>query len=181
MLVPLSFGRSPGNCYSRDEYQDTGGASRHGTGDWIDLVKEQLRIAAGERLRHEQEDITLRGHAIECRINAENTEAGFLPSPGVVTAYHPPGGMGVRVDSSLYTGCEVTPFYDPMVAKVITWGRNRDEAIARMQAALEEMIPEGIHTSIPFHLRLLQDANFRTGAFHTRYIETGIYVRKVRR
>lgn len=138
----------------------------------IDLVKEQLRIAAGERLRHEQEDITLRGHAIECRINAENTEAGFLPSPGVVTAYHPPGGMGVRVDSSLYTGCEVTPFYDPMVAKVITWGRNRDEAIARMQAALEEMILEGIHTSIPFHLRLLQDANFRTGAFHTRYIET---------
>ncbi|NMB44980.1 MAG: acetyl-CoA carboxylase biotin carboxylase subunit [Firmicutes bacterium] len=137
----------------------------------IDLVKEQLRIAAGKKLTYSQEDITLRGHAVECRINAEDTAAGFLPSPGTIRAYHAPGGMGVRVDSSLYTGWEVSPFYDPMVAKVITWGRNRDEAIRRMRQALDEMVVEGIQTSIPFHLELLKDAGFQSGEFHTKYIE----------
>ncbi|NLA58514.1 MAG: acetyl-CoA carboxylase biotin carboxylase subunit [Firmicutes bacterium] len=137
----------------------------------IDLVKEQLRIAAGEKLSFRQEDITLRGHAIECRINAENPQAGFIPSPGVITAYHAPGGMGIRVDSGIYQGWEVSPFYDPMIAKVIAWGRNRDEAIGRMEAALSEMIIEGIATSIPFHLELLRDEGFRSGRFHTKYIE----------
>jgi len=137
----------------------------------IDLVKEQLRIAAGERLSFSQDDVTLRGHAIECRINAENPEAGFIPSPGVISAYHAPGGMGVRVDSSIYPGWEVSPFYDPMIAKIIAWGRNREEAIARMEAALSEMVIEGIATSIPFHLELLRDGGFRSGRFHTKYIE----------
>ena len=137
----------------------------------IDLVKEQLRIAAGEKLAYKQEDITLRGHAIECRINAEDAAAGFLPSPGTISAYHTPGGMGIRVDSSLYTGWEVSPFYDPMLAKVIAWGRNREEAAARMQVALDEMVIEGIKTSIPFHLELLRDAGFQQGSFHTKYIE----------
>jgi acetyl-CoA carboxylase biotin carboxylase subunit len=137
----------------------------------IDLVKEQLRIAAGERLSFSQDDVTLRGHAIECRINAENPEAGFIPSPGVISAYHAPGGMGVRVDSSIYPGWEVSPFYDPMIAKIIAWGRNREEAIARMEAALSEMVIEGIATSIPFHLELLRDEGFRSGKFHTKYIE----------
>ena len=137
----------------------------------IDLVKEQLRIAAGERLSFSQDDVTLRGHAIECRINAENPEAGFIPSPGVISAYHAPGGMGVRVDSSIYPGWEVSPFYDPMIAKIIAWGRNREEAIARMEAALSEMVIEGIATSIPFHLELLRDEGFRSGRFHTKYIE----------
>lgn len=137
----------------------------------IDLVKEQIQIAAGEKLAYRQEDITLRGHAIECRINAEDTTAGFLPSPGIIGGYHVPGGMGIRVDSSLYTGWEVSPFYDPMVAKVISWGRNRQEAIRRMQVALDEMVIEGIATSIPFHLELLRDQGFQKGSFHTKYIE----------
>lgn len=144
----------------------------------IDLVKEQLRIAAGEKLSFSQEDITLRGHAIECRINAENPEAGFMPSPGVISAYHAPGGMGIRVDSSIYQGWEVSPFYDPMVAKVVAWGRNRDEAIGRMKAALSEMVIEGIATSIPFHLELLQDEGFRSGRFHTKYIEEEFMAKK---
>lgn len=144
----------------------------------IDLVKEQVRIAAGEPLRYEQEEITLRGHAIQCRINAEDPDEDFLPSPGVVTAYHAPGGMGIRVDSALYGGCEVSPFYDPMIGKLITWGHNREEAISRMEVALEEMVVNGINTSIPFHLRLLRDAGFRKGDFHTRYIESEFMVGK---
>ncbi|NLK08359.1 MAG: acetyl-CoA carboxylase biotin carboxylase subunit [Firmicutes bacterium] len=144
----------------------------------IDLVKEQIRIAMGEPLRYEQEDITLRGHAIECRINAEDPDADFMPSPGIVKSYHAPGGMGVRVDSALYGGCEVSPFYDPMVGKVITWGHNREEAVSRMKMALEEMLLEGISTTIPFHLRLLQDEGFRKGEFHTRYIENEFMARK---
>ncbi|NLY51698.1 MAG: acetyl-CoA carboxylase biotin carboxylase subunit [Firmicutes bacterium] len=144
----------------------------------IDLVKEQLRIAAGAKLSFGQEDITLRGHAIECRINAENPEAGFIPSPGLISAYHAPGGMGIRVDSSIYQGWEVSPFYDPMIAKVIAWGRDRDEAIGRMEAALSEMVIEGIATSIPFHLELLRDEGFRSGRFHTKYIEEEFMARK---
>ena len=137
----------------------------------IDLVKEQLRIAAGKELAYKQEDVTLRGHAIECRINAEDAAAGFVPSPGTISAYHVPGGMGIRVDSSLYTGWEVSPFYDPMIAKVVAWGRNREEAVARMQVALDEMVIEGIKTSIPFHLELLRDTGFQEGNIHTKYIE----------
>ena len=144
----------------------------------IDLVKEQLRIAAGAKLSFGQEDITLRGHAIECRINAENPEAGFIPSPGLISAYHAPGGMGIRVDSSIYQGWEVSPFYDPMIAKVIAWGRDRDEAIGRMEAALSEMVIEGIATSIPFHLELLRDEGFRSGRFHPKYIEEEFMARK---
>lgn len=144
----------------------------------IDLVKEQLKIAAGEKLAYRQEDVVPRGHAIECRINAEDPAAGFLPSPGQISAYYAPGGMGIRVESSLYTGWEVSPFYDPLVAKVIAWGQDRDEAIARMQSALEEMVIGGIATSIPFHLELLQDVGFRNGSFHTRYIEEDFMSRK---
>ncbi len=144
----------------------------------IDLVKEQLRIAAGERLSFTQEEITFRGHAIECRINAEDPAAGFMPSPGTITFYHAPGGMGIRVDSCIYQGWEVSPFYDPMIAKVIAWGRDRDEAIGRMEAALSEMVIEGIATSIPFHLDLLRDEGFRSGRFHTKYIEEEFIARK---
>ena len=136
----------------------------------IDLVKEQLRIAAGHPLRFKQEDITLRGHAIECRINAEDPKK-FTPSPGRVELWHPPGGPGIRVDSHLYSGYMVPPFYDSMIAKVIAYGDDRASAIARMRIALSEMVVEGITTNIPLHEEICQHAAFQTGGTNIHYLE----------
>ncbi len=136
----------------------------------IDLVKEQLRIAAGESLSFKQEDITLRGHAIECRINAENPKT-FMPSPGRVKTWHPAGGPGVRIDSHLYSGYTVPPYYDSMIGKLIVWGETRDAAIARMTNALNEMVVDGIETNILLHQEILQHAAFKAGGTNIHYLE----------
>ncbi|RZL93599.1 MAG: acetyl-CoA carboxylase biotin carboxylase subunit, partial [Variovorax sp.] len=140
----------------------------------IDIVKEQIRIAAGERLAHRQEDVQLRGHAVECRINAEDPEHGFAPSPGRVGELRFPGGPGVRVDSHVYSGYLVPPNYDSLIAKLICWGADREEALARMQRALAELRVEGIKTTAPFLARLLASETFMRGAVHTRFVETFI-------
>ena len=136
----------------------------------IDLVKWQLRIAAGEKLTLRQEDIRTRGHAIECRINAEDFERAFAPCPGMVSTYVAPGGPGVRVDSHMESGYEVPPFYDSLLAKVICWGEDRAEALARMQRALGEMRVEGVKTTIAFHRQLLAHEAFRAGRVNTRFV-----------
>ena len=137
----------------------------------IDIVKSQIRIAQGEPLNEVLPGpIELRGHAIECRINAENPET-FVPSPGRITGFHVPGGIGVRVDTWAYTDCVIPPFYDSLVAKLITYGSDRGEAIRRMQRALEMFIVEGIYTSIPLHQRILADADFQAGRFDTNFIK----------
>ena len=136
----------------------------------IDLVKEQLRIASGEPLRFKQEDISLRGHAIECRINAEDPEK-FTPSPGRVELWHPPGGPGIRVDSHLYSGYTVPPFYDSMIGKIIAYGDDRESAIARMSIALSEMVIEGITTNIPLHQEICTHAAFKKGGTNIHYLE----------
>jgi len=136
----------------------------------IDLVKWQLRIAMGERLGISQEAIRFHGHAIECRINAEDHERGFAPCPGRISRYLPPGGPGVRVDSHVETGYDVPPYYDSLLAKIICWGRDREEALMRMTSALREMVLEGVKTTIPFHLQLLGDARFRAGQINTRFV-----------
>jgi acetyl-CoA carboxylase biotin carboxylase subunit len=137
----------------------------------LDLVKEQLRIAAGESMTLRQEEILPHGHAIECRITAEDADKGFRPQTGVIEKYLPPGGPGVRVDSHLYTGYEVPPHYDSLLAKLIVWAPTREEAIARMQRALDEYIIEGITTTIPFHQRLLKHERFMSGDTYTRFIQ----------
>lgn len=137
----------------------------------IDLIKEQIRIAAGEELGYTQDDVVLRGHAIECRINAEDPNHKFMPSPGMITEYYAPGGIGVRVDSHVYQGYTISPYYDSMIAKLIVWGQDRDEAIRRMRRALQEYIIEGIKTTIPFHLRILDNAFFQRGDFYTNFIQ----------
>lgn len=137
----------------------------------VDIVKEQLNIAAGKNLRYAQEDIKFIGCAIECRINAENSEKNFMPSPGSVDIYMPPGGFGVRIDSAVYPGGKIPPFYDSMVAKVITYGENREEAISRMERALGEFVITGITTTIPFHLKLLKNKKFISGEFNTKFLE----------
>ncbi len=139
----------------------------------IDLVKEQLRIAAGEKLRVKQEDIVLRGHAIECRINAEDPQT-FMPSPGYISMFHAPGGPGTRVDSHIYDGYTVPPYYDSLIAKIITHGENRDVAIARMQNALDETIIDGIKTNVPLQQIILRDANFQKGGMSIHYLEDKI-------
>jgi acetyl-CoA carboxylase biotin carboxylase subunit len=136
----------------------------------MDLVHEQIRIAAGEPLGYTQSDIVLRGHAIECRITAEDPQT-FAPSPGLVEVYHPPGGLGVRVDSALYAGYRVPPHYDSLIAKLITHGRNRDEAIARMRRALHEFVITGIQTTIPLHQRILEDKDFVAGDYTIHWLE----------
>jgi len=135
----------------------------------MDLVKQQIRIAAGERLEMEGESVALRGHAIECRINAENPD-DFTPSAGTVTSIHVPGGPGVRVDRSAYTQSVVSPYYDSLIAKLIVCGQDRDEAITRMQRALGMFIIEGISTSIPLHEKIMADADFRAGRFDTHFL-----------
>jgi len=137
----------------------------------VDLVKAQLEIAGGQRLSLRQEDIRCHGHAIECRINAEDSEHDFAPCPGEVRRYHAPGGPGIRIDSHLHAGYTVPPYYDSLLAKVVAWGRDRSEAIARMRRALNEMEIEGIKTTIPFHLALLQHQAFLAGEVHTRFVE----------
>ncbi|OUD12110.1 acetyl-CoA carboxylase biotin carboxylase subunit [Thioflexithrix psekupsensis] len=136
----------------------------------VDLVREQLRIAMGEPLSFRQEDIVIRGHAIECRINAEDPQT-FMPSPGTITRYHAPGGPGVRVDTHIYSGYRVPPYYDSMVGKVITFSDTRASALARMCVALDEMIVEGIKTNIPLHQSLLRDPNFQHGELNIHYLE----------
>jgi len=136
----------------------------------IDLLKEQIRIAAGEELGYSQDDIVLRGNAIECRINAECPDT-FLPFPGRISAFHPPAGLGVRVDTAAYSDYVITPYYDSLIAKLICHGRTRQEAISRMKRALEMTILEGVRTSIPVHQRVLQEADFIEGRINTRFLE----------
>ncbi len=136
----------------------------------VDLVIEQLRIAAGEKLSFSQEDLSLRGHAIECRINAEDPK-NFTPSPGQIELWHPPGGPGIRVDSHLYSGYTVPPFYDSMIAKVIACGDNRKSAVARMRTALNEMVIDGIKTNIVLHQEIFQHAAFKAGGTDIHYLE----------
>ena len=135
-----------------------------------DIVRNQIRIAEGERLGYTQDDLMIVGHAIECRINAENPET-FAPSPGVIGAFNLPGGPGVRVDTYVYSGYKVPPFYDSMIAKVIVHARTRDLAIARMKRALEAMVVEGIKTTIPLHLKIMDDPKYRAGDISTSFME----------
>ncbi len=137
----------------------------------IDIVKTMIRVAAGEPLPFRQEDLAISGHAIEARIYAEDPDNNFVPSPGQILVYRPSGGIGVRVDSGVYQGAQVTVYYDPMVAKLITWGRDRDEAIERMRRALFEFVVKGIKTSIPFHQRVLNNPIFLSGRYDTGFID----------
>jgi acetyl-CoA carboxylase biotin carboxylase subunit len=136
----------------------------------IDIVKEQIRVAAGERLKFKQSDITFTGHSIECRINAEDPET-FVPSPGVIRVFSVPGGPGVRVETLAHSECTVSPYYDSMIAKIITHGRDRQEAIARMRRALEMTVIEGIKTTIPLHLQILNEPDFVAGKLSTSFME----------
>jgi len=136
----------------------------------VDIVQEQIRVAAGHKLRFRQKDIEVRGHAIECRINAEDPYR-FTPSPGKITSYHPPGGPGIRVDSHVYQGYSVPPNYDSMVGKLIAYGATREQAIARMRIALSEMVVEGILTNLPLHRDLLNDTRFLRGGVSIHYLE----------
>ena len=136
----------------------------------VDIVKEQIRIAAGERLSFKQGDVTFTGHSIECRVNAEDPET-FAPSPGVIHAFSVPGGPGVRVDTFAHSECTISPYYDSMIAKIIVHGRDRQEAIARMRRTLEMTVIEGIKTSIPLHLKILSDPDFIAGRLSTSFME----------
>jgi acetyl-CoA carboxylase biotin carboxylase subunit len=136
-----------------------------------DLIKEQIRVASGMKLSWKQEDIEFRGHSIECRINAEDPERNFLPSPGKIDAYIAPGGPGVRIDSHCYPGYSIPPYYDSLVSKLIVWGQDRAEAIQRMQRALDEYAITGIKTTIPFHQKVLAHEAFQRGDVHTDFID----------
>ncbi|WP_273853040.1 acetyl-CoA carboxylase biotin carboxylase subunit [Guptibacillus spartinae] len=137
----------------------------------VDLIKEQIKVADGERLSLTQKEVEMSGWAIECRINAEDPDNGFMPSPGTVETYLPPGGFGVRVDSAVYPGYVIPPFYDSMVAKLITYGATRTEAMQRMKRALREFKIEGVKTTIPFHQRLFHHEKFVEGDFNTKFLE----------
>jgi acetyl-CoA carboxylase biotin carboxylase subunit len=136
----------------------------------VDIVKEQIWIAAGERLSFKQGDVTFNGHAIECRVNAEDPDT-FAPSPGVIHAFSVPGGPGVRVDTFAHSECTIPPYYDSLVAKIIVHGRDRQEAIARMRRTLEMTVIEGIQTSIPLHLRVINDPDFIAGRLSTAFMD----------
>ena len=136
----------------------------------VDIVKEQIRVAAGQRLSVRQNDVHVRGHAIECRINAEDPET-FVPSPGLIHAFSVPGGPGVRVDTYAHSECTVSPYYDSLIAKIITFGRDRSEAIARMRRTLEMTVVDGIKTSIPLHLKILAEPDFAAGRLSTAFME----------
>jgi acetyl-CoA carboxylase biotin carboxylase subunit len=136
----------------------------------IDIVKEQIRIASGERLSFKQSEVTFTGHSIECRVNAEDPET-FVPSPGVIHVFSVPGGPGVRVETFAHSECTISPFYDSMIAKIIVHGRDRQEAIARMRRTLEMTVVEGIKTTIPLHLKILQDPDFVAGKLSTSFME----------
>jgi acetyl/propionyl-CoA carboxylase alpha subunit len=137
----------------------------------VDIVAEQMRIARGRQLSYKQEEIELRGHAIECRINAEDPYNGFLPSTGRITHSLLPTGPGVRIDTGVYPGFEITPFYDPMIAKLIVWGETRGQAILRMRRALEEYRIVGVRTNIPFHQTMMDSHRFMGGQYDTRFVE----------
>ena len=138
----------------------------------VDLIKEQIRVAFGEKLSFQQSQLHFRGHAIECRINAEDPDKNFMPSPGKITRFVVPGGPGVRVDTQCEAGYSIPPFYDSMIAKLVTSGKDRAEAIARMERALDEFIIEGIKTTIPFHKRVMKNVMFRKGEVTTAFVET---------
>jgi len=137
----------------------------------VDLIKEQIKVASGDKLSLSQEDVTFNGWSIECRINAENPEKNFMPSAGKIHMYLPPGGYGVRVDSAAYPGYSIPPYYDSMIAKLIVHAPTRDEAIEKMKRALGEFVIEGINTTIPFHIKLLQHEQFVSGEFNTKFLE----------
>jgi acetyl-CoA carboxylase biotin carboxylase subunit len=136
----------------------------------IDIVKEQIRIAAGERLGFKQSEVTFTGHAIECRINAEDPQT-FAPSPGMIHAFSVPGGPGVRIDTAAHSECTISPYYDSMIAKIIVHGRDRQEAIARMRRTLEMTVIEGIKTTVPLQLRIISDPDFIAGRLSTAFME----------
>ena len=137
----------------------------------IDLVREQIMVASGEPLDFTQDDIILRGHAIECRINAENPEKGFRPSPGTITDMYLPGGKGIRIDSAIYSGYTIPPYYDSMVAKLVVWAKNRKEAIRKMQSALGEIIIEGIDTNVDYQYEILHHPDYLKGNIDIGFIE----------
>ncbi|MDM1708801.1 acetyl-CoA carboxylase biotin carboxylase subunit [Thiopseudomonas alkaliphila] len=143
----------------------------------VDIVKEMLNIAAGNQLSIKQEDVKFSGHALECRINAEDPD-NFMPSPGKVKLFHAPGGNGVRVDSHLYSGYSVPPHYDSLIGKIITWGADRDEAMARMRNALDEIIIDGIKSNVPLHKDLLNDPGFRKGGVNIHHLEEMLGIHK---
>jgi len=136
----------------------------------LDMVKEQIRIASREQLGYTQKDILFRGNALECRVNAERPDT-FLPCPGTLRIFHQPTGIGVRVDTAAYNECVITPYYDSLIAKIITYGKNRDEAIRRMRRALEMTVIEGVETTIPLHQRILANEDFLAGRYHTHFLE----------
>ncbi|HSI66910.1 MAG TPA: acetyl-CoA carboxylase biotin carboxylase subunit [Planococcus sp. (in: firmicutes)] len=137
----------------------------------IDLIQQQLKVASGEHLAYRQEDVTFKGWSIECRINAENPAKNFMPSAGRIDMYLPPGGMGVRIDSAMYSGYNIPPYYDSMVAKLITFADTREEAVSKMKRALGEFVIEGVFTTIPFHLKLMDHEVFKSGDFNTKFLE----------
>ncbi|WP_026689317.1 acetyl-CoA carboxylase biotin carboxylase subunit [Alteribacter aurantiacus] len=137
----------------------------------IDLIKEQILVASGKKLSYTQEEVTFKGHSIECRINAENPDKNFMPSPGKIEMYLPPGGFGVRIDSAVFPGYTISPFYDSMIAKVIVHGETREEAVQKMKRALSEFVIEGVDTTIPFHLKLMDHEVFKSGDFNTKFLE----------
>jgi acetyl-CoA carboxylase biotin carboxylase subunit len=141
----------------------------------VDLIKEQIRVAAGEKLRLKQSDIIVRGHAIECRVNAEDPDKNFMPCPGKISLYHLPGGPGIRIDSAVYQEYVIPPYYDSMIAKLIVWDENRDAAIARMLRALDEFEIEGVKTTIPFHEIVLNNPYFQKGEVYTNFIQERIF------
>jgi len=146
----------------------------HPVTEWvtgIDLIKEQIRIASGSKLSYQQDDIVLSGHAIECRINAENPAKGFRPSPGTITDMYLPGGKGVRIDSAIYSGYTIPPYYDSMIAKLIVYARNRDEAIRKMRSALGEVIIEGIDTNVDYQYEILNHPDYCAGDIDVEFIE----------
>ena len=143
----------------------------------VDLVREQILVASGEKLSYTQDDIQLKGHAIECRINAENPAKNFMPNPGKISGYLAPGGFGIRVDSHVYQDYEIPPHYDSMIGKLICWGRDRNEARRRMYRALKEYVVTGVETTIPFHQEIVEDEVFMSGNFNTGFIEE-FYKRK---
>lgn len=146
----------------------------HPVTEWvtgIDLIKEQIRIASGQKLSYRQEDVKLTGHAIECRINAENPKKGFRPSPGTITDIYLPGGKGIRIDSAIYSGYTIPPYYDSMIAKLIVWAKNREEAIHKMQSALGEIIIEGIDTNVDYQYEILNNPDYISGNVDIEFIE----------
>ena len=141
----------------------------------IDIVKEQIKIASGEKLSYKQNKINFTGHVIEARVNAENPKKNFMPSPGTITGLNLPGGNGIRIDSGIYAGYTIPPYYDSMLAKIIVHGQNRNEAIAKLKRALEELIVEGVPTNIEFLLKLIEDEDFKKGNYDTAFIENKFF------